>query len=202
MTAAAAALALIALAIWTLRRHGVSLFLRAHDAFEVAAERAPAAHAALTDLTQALDVPRPRLFVTAGDAPAAFAIRCPAFTGVGMAGGLLERLTPQEVRGTLALLVALLASPGGWRRERGPEDWFATDDVAAQLTDAESVTAALFALASSRHEPAASERLLGALSPDVISLVPPRPPIVARLAHLGEHQGEAPRAPWKRPRPQ
>jgi Zn-dependent protease with chaperone function len=202
VTAAAAALALIALAIWTLRRHGVSLFLRAHGAFEVPAERAPAAHVVLADLSLALERPRPRLFVTEGHGPAALAIRAGDFTCVGLAGPLLERLTPQEVRGALALLVALLASPGGWRRARGPEDWFAADALAKKLTDGASVTAALFALASSQHAPTLWERLLGALSPDVIALVPPSPPIVARIAQLDDREADAPAWPWKRPRPQ
>lgn len=200
MTAAAAALALIALAIWTLRRHGVSLFLRASDAFEVAAERAPACHEVLTDLTLALDVPRPRLFVTDGTGPAAFAIRGRDLTGVGLAGSLLERLTPQEVRGVLALMVALLAGPGDWRRARDAADWLATDLLATKLSDTAAVTAALFALASSQHEPTTADQLLGALGPDVVTLVPPRPPIVARIARLAEHGGTS-ASSWKRPRP-
>jgi hypothetical protein len=202
VTAAAAALAAMALVIGLLRRHGVALFLRANDAFEVAAERAPAAHAALTDLTRALNLPRPRLLVTVNEAPAAFAIRRPDLSGVGLTGALLERLTPQEAYGTLALLVALMASPGNWRRARGPEDWFAADALAATLAGREAVIAALFALASSRSAPLATERLWATLSPDVIPLVPARPAAVTRIARLNESAGASSASARNWPHPQ
>jgi hypothetical protein len=171
-----AAVAVIALAIGALRRDGVTFFLWWHDAFEVKAERAPAAHATLTDLTLTLDLPHVRLFVTSAMAPAAFAVRRRDLIAVGLEGPLLERLTPQEVRGTLALLVALLANPGNWRRERDAADWAAIEELAAKLTSADAVAAALAALASAQRDPTTRERLMAELWPDVRTLVRKAPP--------------------------
>jgi hypothetical protein len=198
---AVAAVALIALAIWALRRYGVSLHLRLNGAFQVEAERAPAMHAALIELSMMLDLPRPRLFVTGGAWPAAFAIRRRGLTAVGLTEAALERLSPQEISGVLALLAALLASPGGWRRQREPADWFATDALAKRLIGADAVIAALFALASSRRGPSLPERLLASVAPDVVALIPARPPIVARIAQLNEPGGDE-ASSQKAPRPQ
>lgn len=106
---------LVALAgAWRLLRYWTPLYLWLNDAIEVSVERAPTAFAAFTNLALAIDRSRPYLYVMRGSTVAASAFRQSGRQGVVLTEALLDRLSALELRGAVALLLALLASPGAW----------------------------------------------------------------------------------------
>ena len=72
-------------------------------AVEVTPQQAPEYHQIVTELAQRANLPMPRLYIAASDQPNAFATgRNEHHAVVAVTRGLLERLTPDEVRGVLA----------------------------------------------------------------------------------------------------
>jgi len=77
--------------------------LAMHGARELGYADAPALHALTTELAARAGVPKPRLFLIPDGQPNAFATgRSPARGVVAVTAGLLERLTPRELRGVIA----------------------------------------------------------------------------------------------------
>jgi hypothetical protein len=189
---AVAVIALAALsAARTLLGRSTALYLWMNDALELSPEQAPRAHATLAELTAAIDMPRPRLYVVPGKQPVAFAFRASGGAGIGLAEKAFDRLSPDELLGTIALLVAALAEAEPWTRARGPADWYELDETAAALTSRASVSAALVALALVQNDSSIESRLdlrrrLAAVNANVLTIVPGAPPVVARVAQLND----------------
>ncbi len=79
------------------------LVLRMHGAREVPPDAAPDLHRMLRELALRADIPVPRLFLIDDPQPNAFATgRNPAHGVVAVTRGLLELLSPREVRGVVA----------------------------------------------------------------------------------------------------
>lgn len=79
------------------------LVLRMHGARELAPDEAPKLHAMVRELAHRADIPAPRLFLVEDEQPNAFATgRDPAHGVVAVTRGLLELLSPREVRGVIA----------------------------------------------------------------------------------------------------
>jgi Zn-dependent protease with chaperone function len=179
---------------------------------EVKSDRAPGAFSVLEDLANAAGCPCPRLFVTTAMWPNGFAVADRRGRFVVITEGAFDLLTAAELKGLLALLVAMSARPS-LRRETvcatlamicaplllpgvvrwvlPKKRWFAIDARAVQLSGVDAVASALRALDSKGTQTVTSAA--GAL----FCLGPRRngerldgrwathPPIEARLAAMG-----------------
>jgi heat shock protein HtpX len=77
--------------------------LRMYSAQEVGPQEAPELHAMVADLAREAGVPMPRLFVIPQDTPNAFATgRNPAHAVVAVTQGIVQLLSPSELKGVLA----------------------------------------------------------------------------------------------------
>lgn len=77
--------------------------LRMHGATEVPREHAPELHAMVEELAQKAQIPKPRVFVIAEDAPNAFATgRNPEHGVVAVTEGIVRLLDQRELRGVIA----------------------------------------------------------------------------------------------------
>jgi heat shock protein HtpX len=77
--------------------------LRMHGATEVPREHAPELHAMVEELAQKAQIPKPRVFVIAEDAPNAFATgRNPEHGVVAVTEGIVRMLDQRELRGVIA----------------------------------------------------------------------------------------------------
>ncbi|MEY2933492.1 MAG: hypothetical protein RL033_4241 [Pseudomonadota bacterium] len=77
--------------------------LRMHGATEVPREQAPELHAMVEELAQKAQIPKPRVFVIAEDAPNAFATgRNPEHGVVAVTEGIVRLLDQRELRGVIA----------------------------------------------------------------------------------------------------
>jgi heat shock protein HtpX len=77
--------------------------LRMHGATEVPREHAPELHAMVEELAQRAQIPKPRVFVIAEDAPNAFATgRNPEHGVVAVTEGIVRILDQRELRGVIA----------------------------------------------------------------------------------------------------
>jgi heat shock protein HtpX len=80
-----------------------TLAIRSARAVEVQPGQLPEYHGIMTELTQAMGVPMPRLYISPESQPNAFATgRNPAHAAVCVTEGLLHRLSWDEIRGVLA----------------------------------------------------------------------------------------------------
>jgi heat shock protein HtpX len=79
------------------------LVLRMYRAQEVTEAQAPALYGMVADLAQRAGLPMPRVYVIPGAAPNAFATgRNPQHAAVAVTEGIMQILTPEELRGVLA----------------------------------------------------------------------------------------------------
>ena len=79
------------------------LVLRMHQARELSPTEEPGLHAMVRELAMRADIPMPRLFLIDDAQPNAFATgRNPAHGVVAVTRGLLDILSPREVRGVIA----------------------------------------------------------------------------------------------------
>jgi heat shock protein HtpX len=77
--------------------------LRMHGATEVPRERAPELHSLVEELAQKAQIPKPKVFVIAEEAPNAFATgRNPEHGVVAVTEGILRVLNERELRGVIA----------------------------------------------------------------------------------------------------
>lgn len=97
------------------------MVLAMHGAKELSPEEAPALHAMVGELAMRAGIPKPRVFRIADPSPNAFATgRNPAHGVVAVTDGIMEILSPRELRGVIAhelahiknrdILVATVAS--------------------------------------------------------------------------------------------
>ncbi|MFP4391655.1 MAG: zinc metalloprotease HtpX [Desulfohalobiaceae bacterium] len=79
------------------------IVLSMYKAQEVSANQAPELHGIVQELAAKAGLPKPRVFIMPGDAPNAFATgRNPDHGVVAVTQGLLNLLSPEEVKGVLA----------------------------------------------------------------------------------------------------
>jgi hypothetical protein len=180
---------------WTVTRYGAAIYLRLNDVIELTQELAPLVQSLLRDLTSSAGLPCPRLFVVRGTTPVAFAVKGRSRDAVGLSERAFENLSSAELQGAIGMLVAALANPDLWGRGRRLANWFVTDALAATLTERSDVVGALKALALTETESSTNAtlgvsqmvaRTLARLSRDVFILLPREPPVLVRIAHLGE----------------
>lgn len=85
--------------------------IRAARATPLAESEAPDLHASVRELAERAGIPTPRIYLSPSDQPNAFATgRNEHHAVVAVTRGLLERLTPEEVRGVLAHEIAHVAN--------------------------------------------------------------------------------------------
>ncbi len=185
-----------------------------YGAREVKADQAPRVYSALVNLANVAGSPCPRLFVTSAMWPNGFAVAGRRGRFVVITEGAFDLLTAEELRGLLALLVAMSSRPA-LRRETvcatfamicaplllpavvrwvlSTKRWFAIDAQAAQLSSLNSVASALHALDSKGRT--ATQSVTSAAGALFCVGLPKKgegdgfwathPPIEARLAALG-----------------
>jgi heat shock protein HtpX len=79
------------------------LALRASHAQPLGEDEAPALHATVADLSRRAGIPLPRLYLIPSEQPNAFATgRNPTHSAVAVTQGLLDRMSPEEVRAVVA----------------------------------------------------------------------------------------------------
>ena len=81
--------------------------LAAYGAEEISYEEAPWLHDMIEDLAKRAGIPKPRVYLAPIDIPNAFATgRNPEHSAVAITSGILDILTPEELRGVLAHEIA------------------------------------------------------------------------------------------------